>query len=203
MRSAESRMPSKSSNSSRVAVDVAFEDFPVVGSRKSRLAGVADGDAALRASLSSISRASRSMPSGAKVNAGGGAVERRIVILKPGGHANHGGFDVRGDGDELALVVAISHQTIKRADARDGQRGRSAQAGAGRSLAVRGQMKSGGWFEEVDQLRDQFQTLFTNRGLRSPRARFQRRLCDRATRARCGRRRASRCGNAPAAKSRN
>ena len=40
-------MPSKISNSSRIAVDVTFCDLPVVRPGISRLAGVADDDAAL------------------------------------------------------------------------------------------------------------------------------------------------------------
>ena len=96
------------------------------------------------------------------MDAGSGAILRRIIILKTSGHADHGGFNIGGDSDELALVVAISDQPIECADAGDGQRRRTAQPGAGRGQAVGGQMKPGGWFEEVNQLGDQFETFFAN-----------------------------------------
>ncbi len=73
---------------------------------------------------------------GAKVEAGGGTILSRIIILKTSGHPNHGGFDIRCDRDELSLVVAITDQAIKSTDAGYGQSRRSTESGAGRCQAV-------------------------------------------------------------------
>ena len=57
-----------------------------------------------------------------KMNAGSGTEERRIVVLKSGGHFDNSRFDVGDNRDELAWFIAIAGQTIKRANQRDCQR---------------------------------------------------------------------------------
>jgi hypothetical protein len=60
---------------------------------------------------------------------------------------------------QLTLFIAISHQSIQRADTRDCQCGRSGQTGPSRRFAVGDKMKSGGGFEKVYQLGNQLQAL--------------------------------------------
>ena len=53
-----------------------------------------------------------------------------------------------------------ARQPVQRADARDGQRRRSAESRSGGHVAIDNQMKPRSRFEKVDELRDQLQALF-------------------------------------------
>ena len=105
-----------------VAVDMTLEHFPVVDSRKTRLARVANHKAAIdffffnrqMFVLDAVST---------QVNAGSRAVQRRIIILNARGNFDDRRFEVRGNSDEAAFVVSIPYQSIQRADKRDRQRG--------------------------------------------------------------------------------
>src|SRR5882672_6445206 len=93
---------------------------------------------------------------------GRGTILRRIIILKTRGYSNNGRLNIRSDADEFSLLVAIPNESIERSNTRNGERRRSAHAGARGRLAIGGQMKTGGRFEKVDQLRDKFETFFAN-----------------------------------------
>src|ERR1700730_1008051 len=104
----------------RVAINVTLEDVPVISSRKAGLAGVADRNSVFEFCFVDLQRFPLN-PCRTKMYAGGSAVEGRIIILETCGHPNHRGFYVGSDGDEPALVVAISYQAIEGADAGDRQ----------------------------------------------------------------------------------
>ena len=106
-----------------VAFDVRLEHLPVVRARQTRLARVADDHTPLQLFGVNMNRLAPN-PGGVVADRVRTAVERAVVVLKPGGHANHGRLDVGRDDDVLALRVAVADQTVQSADARDGERAR-------------------------------------------------------------------------------
>src|SRR5438067_3311964 len=115
-------------------------NLPVVRSRHTRLTCVADSDAAFERLFVNFKRFTLDAVR-AIVDGTDSTVKRGVVVLKTSRDANHSRLDVGGDGDELALIVAIPDQTIERADTGDAERARSAESGARRSFTVRHQMK--------------------------------------------------------------
>ena len=80
----------------RVTVNVTLEDFPVIDSRKTRLAGVADHKAAIEFVF--INRQMLALdPVSSQVNTRGRTVERRIIILDAGRNLDDCRFDIRGN----------------------------------------------------------------------------------------------------------
>src|SRR5688572_16066578 len=90
-----------------------------------------------------------------------GAIEGRVVILKTRRHTNHCRLNISYQPYELTLVVAISGEAIEGANASDGQRGRPAQPCSRWCFTSGREMDAGFWLEEMNQLRDQFETFFT------------------------------------------
>ena len=105
----------------RVTIDVTFKNFPVIGARKARLAGVANCNPVFEFRFIDTQRFTFNTV-GTEMEAGGGPILRRIIILETSGHSNHSGLDIRSDADEFPLVVAIPDQTIESADAGNGER---------------------------------------------------------------------------------
>src|ERR1051326_234713 len=141
-----------------VALDVRLEHLPVVDARKPRLARVADDDSPLDLFGVNVNRLAPDAR-GLEVDGVRVAVERAVVVLKSRGHADHLRLDVGGDDDELARRVAVADQPVERADARDGERAGTSQTCARGRGALGYQMKTSLRFEEVDELRDEFEPL--------------------------------------------
>ena len=80
--------------------------------------------------------------------------------MKTRRHFDHGGFDVRRDRHKLPLLVTITNEPVQRADTSNRERRRTSEPRAGRNIRFRNKMKPGCGFEEVDQLRDEPESLF-------------------------------------------
>ncbi len=96
--------------------------------------------------------ATRRTPSGPKFNGANAAVQRRVVILHAGGHANDLRLDVLCNLANFFRAMTGAGKAIEGAGGGDHQRGRTGNPGAGGRFGIGPQGEAGARTEETQQV---------------------------------------------------
>ena len=119
-----------------VAVDVSLEDLPVIDAGLARRSGVGEQKAHL--DLFGRDRNGGAMDSvGIEMNGADAAVERGIVVLAAGGHADDLGLDVLGDDAQLFEIEIAAGEPRERGAGRDHERRGAGDARSGGGFGIR------------------------------------------------------------------